>query len=191
MKKILCFILCIMLLTSVIAGCTTAQPSEPTGIQENSTPPTDNQKPQGNGLTQPRLCKYAYQRIDDCGRSDTENSTVITVRSVTELDDYSNQNADALNARFLTAVKEYDSDFFTDHTLLLLPLHSTTYHHEHKVTNVVEELNGDYTVYLDWISPELNSPATNSWYVIIAVEGCIAKDVQVNLVIDRIQEPSM
>lgn len=192
MKRILCFVLCAVLLTFVMSGCTSGQTTDPDSTQSTTTAPSDPDNPStpGNDLPQqepaPKQIGFRFQRIDSVSFAPADGSNVVTVRSKAELDALHQQNESRLTDRFIAATQTYDSEFFTDHTLVLVSLSSTYCSIYHEVSSVIRQGNGDYGLYLNEIWPEIVSPAGEVWCVIVEVDERIPEDAQVTFEVNSL-----
>lgn len=195
MRRILPIILCAALLAALISGCAAPQPNDPASnpgdnTSNNTTPDStqgkENQNPGEDTPAEPQQIGFEYQCFENCGRSDSTRSSVITIRSLAELEAYCLENADILKSGFMDAAARYDSEFFTDHTLIVLPLSSTTYVSYHEIKQVTLLSDGSYVIDLNWIWPEVNAPAGNCWHILVEVDDCIAEDAQVTLEINHL-----
>lgn len=188
------FALLCVLIALMIAGCAGPQDngttSDPGNSISNSTDPSDtqgteNQQPEDDAPTKTQSVGFEYQRFEGQGHSDDDESLII-IRSLAELEDYCEDNAESIKADFTDAIAAYDSEFFTNHTLILVPLSDTYYHSYHEIKKVTLLPDGNIVVDLDWIWPEVNAPASNAWLILLEVDERIAEDAKVTLEINHL-----
>lgn len=195
MKNLISILFCVVLLVGVISGCY-VPPTETPGNTESSittapSHPNDPSTPENDPSQQepePQQVSFRFQRIDSVSFAPADSSNAITVRSKAELDALNPQNESWLTDRFLAATQAYDSAFFAEHTLVLVSLSSTYCSIFHEVSSVIRQGNGDYALYLNEIWPEVVSPASGVWCVIVEVDERIPEDAQVSLDIHYIYE---
>ena len=194
MKKIVSIILCAALVAAMTAGCTVQQDNDPESNPGNSTSintdpndtqGTEDQQPEDDAPTKNQPIGFEYQRFEGQGHSDDDESLII-IRSLAELEAYCEDNAETIKADFTDAVAAYDSEFFTNHTMILVPLSDTCYHSYHEIKKVTLLPDGNFVVDLDWIWPEVNSPASNRWLILLEIDERITEDARVTLEINHL-----
>ena len=204
MKRTLCLLLTIVLITALFAGCapavpetsgTTAPttiPTQPTDPEPTDpaptdpdptdpaqpTDPTDPTDPEPTDPPSDQPKEFDVQILNVGGPRD-ERVCAIALRSTADLQAYCQQYAPNLEKNFQEEISVYDDAFFADHTLIVLALHEGTTSNTHQVTQVIEQADGNYVVYIDRTIPAIQTDLESFWHILIAIEGCSAEDAQV------------
>ena len=191
MKKTLCLLLAMVLITALFAGCAPAVP-ETSGTTAPTTVPTQPTDPAPTdpeptdpiptdpepAPAEPQEIAFTYQSVG--APYDSWDIKQYTIRSREELEVYISEKIQAGNVQsYWDAVADYDQDFFADHTLLVIYIYSHSVSVEWTINGVMLQPDGSYVVSLHSHCPLFYDLITANYNFLIAVDALIDENAQI------------
>ena len=191
MKRTLCLLLAMVLITALFAGCApavpetsgttapTTVPTQPTDPEPTDPIPTDPEPTDPEPApAEPQEIAFTYQSVG--APYDSWDIKQYTIRSREELEVYISEKIQAGNVQsYWDAVAAYDQDFFADHTLLVIYVYSHSVSVEWTINGVVLQPDGSYVVSIHSHCPLFYDMATANWNFLIAVDALIDENAQI------------
>ena len=208
MKKTLCLLLAVVLITALFAGCTPAvpetsgttapttvptqptdpaptDPADPTDPAQPTDPtdPTDPTEP-----AEPVRLNFTYQCVETFIYSDEllQNPECHVIRSLAELEAYCLSHAARVEKTdFVDIIAGYNDEYFAENTLIIIVPESGGIPNYFEVCDLVIQPEGNCVLNLKWMTPELVSDVCGSWHILVDVDGLIPENVEIDLEIEE------
>ena len=203
MKRTLCLLLAMVLITALFAGCApavpetsgttapTTVPTQPTDPEPTDPIPTDpeptnpTEPSQGTEPAEPLDIPFTYERIFAGFIDDSNLPCLYAIHSREQLDGYIAENTNN-HSKLIDAVVKYDETFFADGTLLLITVADGTTSVDHEVKGIVQQPNGSYVIYLDVTYPLIIDTAYGEWHILIEVEDMLPEEAEFEITVVKI-----
>lgn len=214
MKRTLCLLLAMVLITVLFVGCapavpetsgttapTTAptDPTDPTGGPTQPTDPTDPAQPtdpiptdpeptEPTNPAQPQNLNFTYQCINTwpCLDSTCGEPKLYVIDSSAALEAYCLEKASHVDeTNFADAIVAYNEDYFSEHTLIIISLEEAYQPIYFEVCEIVIQSDGTGVLYLKKMRPEWVNSGSAGWHILVDVEGVVPENVEFALEIEK------
>ena len=210
MKKTLCLLLAMVLITALFAGCAPAVPEtsgttapttapvqptdpaptdpEPDDPKPTDPIPTDPEPTDPTNPAQPQNLNFTYQCINTwpCLDSTCGEPKLYVIDSLAALEAYCLEYAAHVEeTNFENVITVFDDAYFSDHTLIIISLEEAYQPIYFDVCEVVIQSDGTGVLYLKEMVPKLVNVGSAGWHILVDVEGKIPEDTQFTLEIEE------
>ena len=195
MKRTLCLLLAMVLITALFAGCAPAVPetsgtTAPTTVptQPTDPAPTDPEPTDPTEPAEPVRLNFTYQCVETFMTSDKllQNPECHVIRSLAELEAYCLSHAARVEETdFVDIIAGYNDEYFAENTLIIIVAESGGIPNYFEVCDLVIQPEGNGVLNLKWMIPEIVSDACGSWHILVDVDGLIPENVEIDLVTEK------